>query len=209
MKPLPTAVLLFSLTASAAAGGTAPTFCVEWVRQSREGYDRLTLFADRTVVWKKNRDGVVNIQRRSLAPEEQSFYCTYFARPEFWTLAGDLRTGLTGEFATQSAITLTRPDGERKEIRFDELSALPSETGALRSSLEGLKSIFSSPLAPPSRFTAETLLPGTLLRRFDGVVFRVRRVEKEKDIVELEGVREPYRDFKAIGELRFQFSPPE
>lgn len=190
-------------------GQTPPTFCVEWIRQSREGYDRLTLFADRTVVWKKNRDGVVDVQRRSLTPEEQTFYCTYFARPELWVLTGDLRTGLTGEFAAQSTIILTRPDGHRKEIRFDELSALPSETGALRSSLEGLRSIFSSPLAPPSRFTPETLAPGTLLKRFDGVLFRVRHLEKEKNIVELEGVREPYRDFKAIGELRFQFSPPE
>ncbi|MGH9315922.1 MAG: hypothetical protein ACRD1P_02285 [Thermoanaerobaculia bacterium] len=213
MKSFPAAVLLFSLaasaSASAAAAEAAPTFCVEWVRQSREGYDRLTLFADRTLVWKKNRDGVVNVQRQTLAPEEFAFYRNYLARPELWALREDLRTGLTAEFAAQSLITLTRSDGQRKEIRFDELSALPEEAGALRSTLEGLRSVLTSPLAPASRFTPETLAPGTLLKRFDGVVFRVRRIEKEKDIVELEGVHEPYREFKKIGELRFQFSPPE
>jgi hypothetical protein len=209
LRLLPAAVLLFGLAASAGAGEAAPTFCVEWVRQSREGYERLTLFADRTVVWKTNRGGAVNIQRRLLTPEELAFYCAFFARAELWTLPGDLRSGLTGDFASQSAITLTRPDGQRKEIRFDELSALPSEVGTLRSSLEGLKSLFLSPLAPASRFTPESLLPGTLLKRFDGIVFRVRRLEKEKNLVELEGVREPYREFKKIDELRFQFSPPE
>ncbi len=207
-RHLPAFLWLFCLAALARAGGPGPTFCVEWIRQSREGYDRLTLFTDRTLVWKKSRDGVVNIQRRPLAKDELTFYCDYFARGELWALPGDLRTGLTGDLA-QSAVTLTRPDGQRKKIRFDELSALPSEAGALRSSLEGLKSMFLSPLAPASRFTPETLPPGTLLKRFDGVVFRVRRLEKEKEIVELEGVREPYREFRKIEELRFQFSPPE
>ena len=209
MRLLSAAFLLSSLSVSALAAATTPTFCVEWVRQSREGYDRLTLFSDRALVWKKSRDGVAHVDRRTLAPEEFAFYCSYFASSELWAAREDLRTGLAGEFAAESLITLTRPDGQRKQIRFDEFSALSAEAGALRSSLEGLRNIFSSPLAPPSRFTVETLAPGTLLKRFDGVVFRVRRVEKEKEIVELEGVREPYREFKKIGELRFQFSPPE
>ena len=209
MRMVAASALLLCLAVSAEAAEAAPTFCVEWVRQSREGYDRLTLFSDRNLVWKKNRDGVANVERRTLAREESAFYCEYFTHADLWSLPADLRTGLTGEFAVQSLITLTRPDGLRKSIRLDELSALPAEAGALRSVLEGLRNIFLGPLAPPSRFTAETLAPGTLLKRFDGVVFRVRRVEKEKEIVELEGVREPYREFKKIGELRFQFSPPE
>src|SRR6185295_10403166 len=102
-----------------------------------------------------------------------------------------------------------KPDGSRKQLRFDELSALPAGAAALRASLEGLRLTFLSPLAPASRFTPETLPAGTLLKRFDGALFRVRQVIPEKGIVELEGVREPYTEFKKINELRFQFAAPE
>ena len=187
----------------------APLYCAEWVRQSREGYERFTLFADRTLVWKTVRDGTERVRRKKLEPDEIAFYCDFFARQEFWDLPDDLRTGLTGEFAAQSSVTLARPDGTRKRLRFDELSALPDEAGKLRSALEGLKLLFSSPLAPASRFTPETLPPGTLLKRFDGAVFRVRQLIREKRIVELEGVREPYSEFRKIDELRFQFAPPQ
>jgi hypothetical protein len=186
-----------------------PLYCAEWVRQSREGYERFTLFADRTLVWKTTRDGAERVRRKRLEPDEIAFYCDFFARREFWELPEDLRTGLTGEFAAQSSVTLARPDGTRKRLRFDELSALPDEAGKLRSALEGLRQLFSSPLAPASRFTPETLPPGTLLKRFDGAVFRVRQLIREKGIVELEGVREPYSEFRKIDELRFQFAPPQ
>ncbi len=186
-----------------------PVFCVEWIRQSRDGYERFTLFADRTLVWKTNRGGDERVRRKKLEPDELAFYCGFFARQEFWDLPGDLRTGLTGDFATQSSVTLARPGGSRKRLRFDELSALPDEAGRLLSTLEGLRLLFSSPLAPASRFTPETLPPGTLLKRFDGAVFRVRQLIPEKRLVELEGVREPYSEFKKIDELRFQFAPPQ
>ena len=185
------------------------TFCAEWVRQSREGYERLTLFIDGNAVWKTSRGGTEEIKRRKLDALETDFYCEYFARPEFWAMDPDLRTGLTGEFARQSSVTLVRADGARKQIRFDELSASTPESAALRSSLEGLRVSFENPLAPASRFTPDALAPGTLLKRFDGEVFRIRTIEKEKGIVELEGVREPYREFRKIDELRFLFSPPE
>lgn len=203
------ALLLWLLSLGRAGAQSPPTFCAEWLRQSREGYERLTLFADRTVVWKTSRAGKEEVRRRQIEPDETSFYCSYFARPEFWALPADLRTGLKGEFATESAVTLTRPDGSRKQIRFDELSPLTPDAALLRSSLEGIKSAFLNPLAPASRFAPDLLSPGTLLKRFDGSVFRVRNLEKEKGIVELEGVREPYREFRRIDELRFQFSPPE
>lgn len=204
-------ILLALSLASGGSGGepASRSFCVEWVRQSREGYERLTLFSDRTVAWKRSRNGVSDVSRKTIAADELTFYCDYFARAEFWALPGDFRTRLTGELASQSAVTLARPDGSRKEIRFDELSALSPDAAALRSSLEGLKSILTNPLAPASRFTPETLLPGTVLKRFDGALFRVARVEKEKGIVELEGVGQPYSQFRKIEELRFQFSPPE
>ena len=201
--------LLAVLLVPPAPKESPPLFCAEWIRQSRDGYERFTLFSDRTLIWKATRDGVERIRRKKLEPDERAFYCDFFSRQEFWDLPEDLRTGLTGEFATQSSVTLLRPDGSRKRLRFDELSALPDEAGKLRSALEGLRLLFSSPLAPASRFTPETLPPGTLLKRFDGAVFRVRQLIAEKRLVELEGVREPYSEFKKIDELRFQFAPPQ
>jgi hypothetical protein len=155
------------------------------------------------------RDGADETRRKKLDPPELAFYCEYFTRPEVWELPEDLRTGLAGDLTSQSTLTFVRPDGSRKQLRFDELSALPAGAAALRSSLEGLRLTFLSPLAPASRFTPATLPPGTLLRRFDGALFRVRSVIPEKGIVELEGVREPYSEYKKIDELRFQFAPPE
>ena len=182
---------------------------MEWIRQSREGYERFTVFKDRTLVWKTVRGRDEQVRRKQLEPEELAFYCAYFTRPEVWELPEDLRTGLTGEFAAQSSVTITRDDGSRKRVRFDDLAALPADAASLLAALEGLKRAFNSPLAPASRFTPETLRPGTYLKRFDGVVFRVLQVVKEKGVVELEGVREPYSEFKKIDDLRFQFSPPE
>lgn len=191
------------------SNGAPPTFCAEWVRQSREGYERFTVFRDSMLVWKSSRAGADDVRLKKLAPDELAFYCDYFSRPEFWDLPQDLRTGLPGDFVSQSHVTLARSDGSRKVIRFDQFSPLPTNAAALRSSLEGMKLIFLGPLAPASRFTPETLPPGTLLKRFDGAVFRVRQIIKEKGVVELEGVHEPYTEFRKIEELRFQFAAPE
>lgn len=193
----------------ARADSPKPSFCLEWVRQSREGYERVTLFTDRTVVWKTVAGAKEEVRRKALAPEELAFYCSYFARRELWELPEDLRTGLTGEFAAQASITLVRDDDTRKRVRFDDLSALSADAAALRSALEGLKSVFTNPLAPASRFTADVLPAGTKLKRFDGAIFRVVRLEIEKGIVEIAGVSEPYSQFVPIEQLRFQFSPPE
>jgi hypothetical protein len=208
------AVLIAASLAATAPAPTAapspkPSFCVEWIRQSREGYERITLFGDRTVIWKTVDARGEQVRRKTLAPQELEFYCDYFARPEIWTLPGDLRTGLAGEFSSQSTITAARKDGASKTIRFDDFSALSAEAASLRSALEGLRTVFTNPLAPPSRFTADALPPGTLLKRFDGAIFRVLRLEKEKGFVELVGVTEPYSQFIKLEELRFQFSPPE
>lgn len=186
-----------------------PTFCVEWVRQSRDGYERISLFADRTVIWKTVDARGDSVRRKTLTPEELAFYCDYFTRPEVWNLAADLRTGLGGEFSTQSSITAARKDGSSKTVRFDDLSALSADVAALRAALEGLRSVFTNPLAPASRFTAAALPPGTLLKRFDGAIFRVLRLETEKGIVELVGVTEPYTQFMKLEDLRFQFDAPE
>lgn len=186
-----------------------PTFCVEWVRQSREGYERVTLFADSTLIWKTSDREGERVRRKTLPAEEVEFYCSYFPRREFWQISEDLRTGLTSDFSGQSLVTLTRPDGSRKVIRFDDLSALSADAGALRAALDGLKTAISNPLAPASRFTPDVLPAGTILKRFDGAIFRVTKLEKEKGFVEIVGVSEPYSQFVKIEELRFQFAAPE
>ena len=221
MKTALAALFLFAGAAAAVCGpvpdaartATAPaparTFCAEWVRQSREGYERLTLFADRTLVWKRSRGGKDDLLRREIAADELEFYCGFFARPEVWSAENDARTGLSGDFTVQSSITLVRADGSRKTFRFDDFSPLPGEAAAVRAALEGLRASMTSPLAPASRFAPESLAAGQVLKRFDGAFFRIVSVEREKGVVELEGVREPYRQFRKIDELRFQFSPPQ
>jgi hypothetical protein len=186
-----------------------PTFCAEWVRQSTEGYDRLTLFRDGSLVWKRSRSGKDDVQRESLAPAELRFYCEFFSRADLWTIPADRSTGLTGDLASSSAVTLARSNGDRRTLRFDEFSTDSAESSALRSALEGLKGLFLSPLPPVSRFHPDLLPPGTLLKRFDGAVFEVRRLERETGFVEIVGVTEPYSQFVRIEELRFQFAPPE
>ncbi len=198
-----------SSAASAPRASTEPTFCSEWVRQSRQGYERLTLFRDRSLVWKRSRDGKDEISRKQIAAEELTYYCDYFSRPEVWSVAPDQRSGLTGEFAVQSVVTLVRADGARRTIRFDDFSPLSPEAASLKAALEGLKGVLTDPLAPASRFAPDLLASGQLLKRFDGAVFRIRTIDREKGVVELEGVNEPYRQFRKIDELRFQFSPPE
>jgi hypothetical protein len=188
--------------------GDQPTFCVEWIEQSSEGFERLTLFSDRTLVWKRRRGSDEQLKRQRMTSDEAAFYCSFFRSNDTWSSPEDLRSNLTGEFAKQSVVTLTRPDGARKQIRYDELSALTPEAAALRSSLEGLRGTFTAPLAPASRFAAENLTPGTILRRFDGVAFRVRSIDAQKGVVELEGVREPYSEFRKIEDLRFLFAAP-
>ena len=185
----------------------APTFCVEWVRQSKEGYERLTVFADRTLVWKTNRSGQEEVRRQTLPANELTFYCAYFARAEFWDLPEDFRSKVSGDWTAHSQVQLVRPDGSRKRFRYDEFSALSHDASQLRSALEGLKSLFTNPIPPASRFAAERLVPGTVLKRFDGAAFRVLGVHAGH--AELEGVSEPYRFYMKVEELRFQFSPPE
>ncbi|HEY7114529.1 MAG TPA: hypothetical protein VIA45_16485 [Thermoanaerobaculia bacterium] len=192
-----------------AASGAAPTFCAEWVEQSREGYERLTLFEDRTLVWKRQRAGGEQMKKQRLTPEEAKFYCDYLRGDDIWSSPEDLRSQIVGDLVKESVVTIARPDGSRREIRFDEFSAMTPESAALRSSLDGLRGIFTAPLAPATRFTAENLPAGTILKRFDGVLFRVRRVDAIKGVAELEGVNEPYSEFRKIEDLRFLFAPPE
>jgi hypothetical protein len=194
---------------AAPARPAGPTFCAEWVRQSKEGYERLTLFSDGTLVWKTSQDGQDDVRRKPIASEETDFYCQYFARDEFWALSADSRSGLTGDLVTESRVILTRPNGSRKALRFDELSSFSPEASALRASLQGLRNLFTDRLAPASSFTAAKLSTGTVLRRFDGSRFRVVRVIADKEVVELAGVTDPITYYLRLSEMRFQFAAPE
>lgn len=202
-------ILAATTPTPAAAAAKGPTFCAEWVRQSSEGFDRLTLFRDRTLVWKTHRGGREDLRRKTLESGELQYYCAFFARSDFWSIPSDGRTGLAGELSSESSVTLAREDGARKTIRFDDFSPSTASSSELRAALDGLKTLFVSSLAPASRFSPERLPPGTLLKRFDGRVFRVGRVEKETGFVELVGVTEPYGQFVRIDELRYQFAAPE
>jgi hypothetical protein len=213
-----TAAIALLAGSLSAAGGTptptpepisGPTFCVEWIHQSSEGYDRLTLFRDRTLVWKTHRGEHDDIKRERLSASEAQYYCDYFEHNEFWSISPDLRTGMLSDLAGESAVTMARTNGNRKTIRYDDLSSHTASSASLRAALEGLKGIFLSPLSPASRYTPDVLAPGTLLKRFDGAVFRVNRLEKDTGFVEIVGVTEPYSQFVKIEELRFQFAPPE
>jgi hypothetical protein len=186
-----------------------PTFCAEWVRQTTEGYERLTLFADRTLVWKTSRGKDEEVRRKTISPDETDFYCRYFARDEFFALPADLRSGMTGDVVAQSRVALTRPDGSRKAIRFDEFSTFSPESMSLKASLLGLRNLFTERLAPATSFTPLTLKPGTLLHRFDGTDFRVRRVLVDKELVELEGAKDPISLYMSLSQMRYQFAPPE
>ncbi len=47
------------------------------------------------------------------------------------------------------------------------------------------------------------------MKRFDGVLFRVKRIDLAKGVVEIEGLREPYSEFRKIEDLRYLFYAPE
>jgi hypothetical protein len=168
----------------------------------------VTLFRDGTLVWKVSRDGRDRLDKHELPAEEVTFYCDFFAKPALWAEPADWRSMITSGMNAQAQVIVTRPDGSRKEFRFDELSALSPEVAAMRNALEGLKGVILAPLAPLSRFDREALPIGLVLRRFDGTLFRVRRVDEVRDVVEIEGVNDPYTLFIPRVDLRFQFEPP-
>ena len=97
-EPTPTASPSSPATTPAPAltRPAGPTYCAEWVLQTKEGYERLTLFADRMLVWKTSRDGKEDTRRKPISADETAFYCQYFARDEFFGLPADLRSGMTG-----------------------------------------------------------------------------------------------------------------
>jgi len=209
----PGLALIVCLTAAratcAAEGPQTPPFCAEWIRQSKDAYERVTLFSDGTLVWKRRSgEGAEDLKRKTMAPEELKFYCDYFSREEFWKLQDDFRTRLNAEFVHESQITITRRDGEHKSVRFDELSTLSLDALALKAALEGLRTLFVRTIAPASKFSPENLSPGTALTRLDGATFRVHMIDKARGVVELEGVSEPFSFFEKIDELRFLFEAP-
>ena len=108
-------------------------------------------------------------------------------------------------------MTLARPDGSRKIVRYDDLSTADfGRLGVPALGARGAEGDLPEPARARRRASRPDLLPpGTLLERFDGTVFRVAHLEKATGFVEIVGVNEPYSQFVKIEELRFQFAPPE
>ena len=121
------------------------------------------MFRDGVLVWKTSRGGKDEVKREKLSPVELQFYCDFFARAEIWAIARDRRTGLTGQLASSSAVTLVRSNGDRITLRFDEFSTDTADSSSLRSALEGLKGLFLSPLPPATRFHPDLLAAGGVL----------------------------------------------
>ena len=162
------------------------------------------------LVWKTHRGGKDNVKRERLdGPEAPLLLRASSPQARFWKLP---RTSARVWRASSPASLPSRSLGptaaaSRSATTTSRRATWRPPRCAPRS--RGSRGSSSRPLAPPSRYTADLLSPGTLLRRFDGRIFRVAHLEKETGYVEVEGVNEPYSQWIKIDELRFQFAPPE
>jgi hypothetical protein len=204
----------FAIAALASIGrparGAPPTTIVEWIHQGGRHWDRVTLFTDGMLVW-KTRDsasGEEHFRSRRVTPEELDFYRLYFGRAEFFHLPRDLTSGADADTAEQDTVTVTRPNGDRQTIRWDQLSSLPLSAAALRASLLGLRSSFDTALPAIEDYAPDRIPPGTVLTRRDGEPFRVRAYYEDRGILELVGVRDPVTVFLTLKDVRMQFLPP-
>ncbi len=186
-----------------------PTFCAEWIRQSGEGYERLTLFRNGVLIWKTSRGDRDEVKRETLEPTERDFYCAFFARDEFWKLPADLRTGLVGVSPrARPSRWRGRTETARACASTTCRAARPNPRPCARR-WKDCGGFFCRRWRRLPASLRRTSPPGTLLKRFDGAVFRVTRLEKDTGFVEIAGVTEPYSQFVKIEELRFRFFAPD
>ena len=199
---------LLALLLAAAVSGE-PTFYFEWIARSGDASTRLTLFNDRTLVRKTKAGKETAVERRKLSEEEWSHYVEYFAQARR-DLGGDASqsSGLTGDFESSSRAVFRPPGAREWTFSFDSFSALSLPAARIRTALEGLRDSFGKVLPSPDDFAPEKIPVGTVLTRVDGHRFRVRRLDADARMVELEGVDEPYSLFVKIADLRFTFKAP-
>jgi hypothetical protein len=209
-----TSFCIWAAVALVGLGGRAraepPTTIVEWIHQGGSQWSRVTLFTDGMLVWKTRdaRSEKENFHSRRVTPEELDFYRLYFGRAEFFLLPQDLTSGADADTAESDAVTVTRPNGDHRTIRWDQLSSLPLAAAALRASLLGLRSSFDTALPAIEDYSPDRIPPGTVLTRRDGEPFRVRAYYEDRGILELVGVRDPITIFLALKDVRIQFLPP-
>ena len=192
-------------------GGSArsPTFCAEWIRQSKRGLrapDALRGPHPR-VETEPRRQGRAAAPASSRRTRRSSTASTSRS-DEVWSAPEDLRSGPDGGFrVVQSVVTLARPDGRRKKIRFDEFSPLTRQSAALRAALEGLRAILTAPLAPAipvhCREPAAGHDPEAIRRR--ALSDRTRRSREGRRRARGRAAS-PTASSGSIEELRFQFS---
>ncbi len=147
-----------------------PTFCAEWVRQSNEGYDRLTLFRKACSSGRRAAEARTRSSGIALGPRSSQFYCDFFARPgRSGRSAARPADGPDRELASCFAVTLARPNGEPQDACASTICrATPPRSSSLRSALEGLGGFFCRRSRPVTRFApaiCRTGDPSQALRR--------------------------------------------
>ena len=193
---------------SAIAGAATPTYLVEWLSRTGEATQRVTLFSDGVLVRKSTADGKTEMKKRKLSATEYDSYAAMFRAPEAEQAAGVFQSGISGEGVAQSVITVTRADGSVWKLEFDSFSAVTLEAQRIKAALEDLRVSFGKAMASSADFPVEKLTPGTILRRRDGVAFRVIHYDDHAGIVEVRAESEPYSQFYKLENLHLSFYPP-
>ena len=189
-----------------AEGG--PTYVAEWVVRTGSAMQRVTLFSDGVLVRKSTADGKTEMKKRKLAPAELQSYVAVFRAPGVEDASGTFESGMSGDELPHSVITVTKADGHAWTISFDGLSALSPEAQRVRSVMQDLRDSFGQPRAAAGDFPPDKLVPGRILRRRDGVEFRIVRFDEHAGVVELKGLDEPYSQFYKLDRLAASFLPP-
>lgn len=198
----------FALLLAGEALSAPSSFLFEWVSRAQGSVARLILFQDRTLVYKIENAAGTKLQKRVLSSEEYDYYVTYFSAPDSLDAAGDYTTGATGDSIAVSMATFHLPSGKSWAMSFDPLSALTYDALRIKTALEGLRDSIGHVLPSPSDFAPEKMPPGTVLKRRDGALFKVIAFNKDKGIVEIQGINEPYSEWVRDEQLRFVFYPP-
>ena len=191
-----------------AGGEAAPTWVAEWISKTGDAMQRVTLFADGVLVRKSVADGKIEMKKRKLAAAELDSYVAIFRAPEADIAAGTFDSGMSGERLAHSVISVMRADGRPWKIEFDSFSAVTPEAQRIRGAMEDLRDSFGKITASSGDFAPEKLAPGRILKRRDGVEFRIVRYDERARVVELKGLDEPYSQFYKLEDLAASFYPP-
>jgi len=119
--------------------------------------------------------------------------------------AESLRAGITGEWISQCALTLTLPEAPRAFFRYGRFDVLPHAVEQVRAVLgevEALARTRARHGALPDGYVPK---PGDLVRRTDGEVFEVINFTSDGQGVELAGIHQPVTIYVGLGDFRAVF----